>query len=98
MPGKKIIVTSGIAESGPEQHNLNFEFGQYIADVCDEVILIGRDQTRPVFDGLENKKFNKKNIHILQSIKKTFALIRSLGEEEVYVLLENDLPDIFNEE
>ena len=97
MPGKKIIVTPGMIELGDEQYNLNFEFGKYIADVCDEVILIGEEQTKPIYDGLINKKYNKKNIHILQDVKKAFPLMRSLREGETYVLLENDLPDIFNE-
>ncbi|MBE6138320.1 MAG: UDP-N-acetylmuramoyl-tripeptide--D-alanyl-D-alanine ligase [Firmicutes bacterium] len=97
MPGKKIIVTPGMIELGAEQYNLNFEFGTYIADICDEVILIGREQTKPIFDGLESKKYNKKHIHILQDVRKAFPLMRSLGDDETYVLLENDLPDIFNE-
>ena len=98
MPGKKIIVTPGMIELGSEQYRLNFEFGQHIADVCDEVVLIGREQTKSIFEGLVSKNYNKKQIHILQDVRKAFPLIRSLGEEETYVLLENDLPDIFNEE
>ena len=48
-------------------------------------------------NGLESKNFNKKHIHILQDVRKAFPLMRSLGDDETYVLLENDLPDIFNE-
>lgn len=97
MPGKKIIVTPGMIELGSEQYNLNFEFGKQIADVCDEVILIGKEQTKPIYDGLINKKYDKEHIHILNDVKRAFPLMNELSEKETYVLLENDLPDIFNE-
>ena len=97
MPGKKIIVTPGMIELGPEQYNLNFEFGKQIADVCDEVILIGLEQTKPIYDGLIKKKYNKEKIHILNDVKRAFPLMNELSEGDTYVLLENDLPDIFNE-
>ena len=97
MPGKKIIVTPGMIELGEQQYNLNFEFGKNIAEVCDEVILIGKEQTKPIYDGLIKQKYNKEKIHVLQEVKKAFPLMRSLSDGETYVLLENDLPDIFNE-
>lgn len=97
MPGKKIIVTPGMIELGSEQYNLNFEFGKNIAKVCDEVILIGKEQTKPIYDGLIKEKYNKKHIHILNDVKESFPLINSLADKETYALLENDLPDIFNE-
>ena len=97
MPGKKIIVTPGMIELGDMQYELNKMFGTYIADVCDEVILIGKEQTKPIYDGLIEKKFNEKNIHILNDVKLAFPLMQKLSGDETYVLLENDLPDIFNE-
>ena len=96
-PGKKIIVTPGMIELGSEQYNLNFEFGREIAKVCDEVILIGKAQTKPIYDGLLKEKYDIKHVHILNDVKKAFPLINSLSEGETYALLENDLPDIFNE-
>ena len=96
-PGKKIIVTPGMIELGSEQYNLNFEFGREIAKVCDEVILIGKEQTKPIYDGLLKEKYDIKHVHILNDVKKAFPLINSLSEGETYALLENDLPDIFNE-
>lgn len=97
MPGKKIIVTPGMIELADMQHELNMNFGEYIAPVCDEVILIGEEQTKPIYEGLMNQKYDKKKIHILNDVKKAFPLMQELSENETYVLLENDLPDIFNE-
>jgi len=97
MPGKKIIVTPGMIELGDMQYELNKKFGTYIADACDEVILIGKEQTKPIYDGLIEKKYNEKNIHILNDVKLAFPLVEKLQGKDTYVLLENDLPDIFNE-
>jgi UDP-N-acetylmuramoyl-tripeptide--D-alanyl-D-alanine ligase len=97
MPGKRIIVTPGMIELGEEQYSANKEFGRIIAKYCDEVILVGKTQTKPIQDGLEESKFNKKNIHIINDVKEAFTLMQKLKIDETYVLLENDLPDIFNE-
>ena len=97
MKGKKIIVTPGMIELGDEQYNLNKQFGKYISEVCDDVILIGETQTKPIYDGLIENKYKKEKIHILNDVKKAFPLMQSLAEKDTFVLLENDLPDIFNE-
>lgn len=97
MPGKKIIVTPGMIELGDKEYELNMKFGEHIASVCDEVILVGEAQTKPIYDGLLNKKYNKNHIHIINDVKTSFKLMMELKDKETYVLLENDLPDIFNE-
>ncbi len=97
MPGKKIIITPGMIELGTEQYELNMKFGQYIAEVCDEVILVGEEQTKPIYDGLMSKKYNKKKIHVLNDVKEGFVLMHRLAKDETYILIENDLPDLFNE-
>lgn len=98
MPGKRIIVTPGMIELGIEQYEFNNEFGHVIADHADIVILIGKDQTKPIYDGLKEEKFKEKNIYVLNDVKEAFPLVTKLSEgHETYVLLENDLPDIFNE-
>ena len=73
------------------------KFGQYIADVCDEVILVGAEQTKPIYDGLLSKKYNEKKIHVINDVKEGFVLMHRLAKDETYILIENDLPDLFNE-
>ena len=94
MPGKKIIVTPGMIEMGSEEYEINKTFGKQLADACDEVILIGEKQTKPIYDGLIEKKYPKNKIHILDDVKLAFPLFNRLAEKETYVLLENDLPDM----
>ena len=98
MPGKKIIVTPGMIELADKEFELNMEFGKNIADVCDEVILVGETKTKAIYEGLINKGYDKKHIHVINDVKIAFNLMQELKDKETYVLLENDLPDIFNEE
>ena len=97
MPGKKIMVTPGMIDLGEKQNELNEKFGEYIADAADEVILVGERQTKPIYKGLMNKKFSEKHIHVINDVKEAFPLALKLKDKDTYVLLENDLPDIFNE-
>lgn len=97
MNGKKIIVTPGMIELGSEQYSSNYEFGRHISKCADEVILIGEEQTKPIQEGLKKEKYSDKHIYILNDVKQAFPLMKKLSEKETYVLLENDLPDIFNE-
>ena len=97
MPGKKIIITPGMIELGQKQYELNKIFGEYIAEVCDEVILVGEKQTIPIHDGLKEKGFNEKKIHITNDVKEGFSIVNKIKTKNTYVLIENDLPDSFNE-
>lgn len=97
MPGKKIIVTPGMIELGSRQYELNKVFGTYIANTCDEVILVGQEQTKPIYDGLLESKYDMSKVHVINNVKEAFVLMQKLQENDTYVLLENDLPDIFNE-
>lgn len=97
MDGLKIIVTPGMIELGPKQYELNHKFGEYISKVCDYVILIGEKQTKPIYDGLIDNKFDNKKIFVLNDVRDAFPLMNRLSDKNTYVLLENDLPDLFNE-
>lgn len=97
MEGTKIIVTPGMIELGDKQYELNKKFGEYISKVCDYVILIGKKQTKPIYDGLIENKFDDKKIFILNDVRDAFTLMNRLATKDTYVLLENDLPDLFSE-
>ncbi len=97
MPGKHIIVTPGMIEVGAKEYEVNKEFGRQIAANTDEVILIGEEKTKPIHEGLIEMNYPKERIHILNDVMDAFPLMMKLKENETYVLLENDLPDSFNE-
>ena len=98
MPGKKIVVTPGMIELGKEEDKYNEIFGEQIAEVADYVILIGEKKTKPIKDGLINKKFDKDKIIVFNDVREAYPYIGKLAQkDEVYALFENDLPDTYNE-
>lgn len=97
MPGKRIVVTPGMIELGELQKEINYKFGEQIAKCADEVILVGKNQTKDIYDGIVSKKFKKDHIHVINDVKEAFPMMQQLKDKDTYALLENDLPDIFNE-
>ena len=93
MPGKKIVISSGMIELGDKSYELNKDLGCYMKK-CDEVILLGKELVKPIKDGLKEVKYNEKNIHVLSDINEAIKLINR--EKDAYVLIQSDLPDIFN--
>ena len=97
MKGKKIVVTSGIIELGNKNFEINNELGKYMSTIVDKAILIGEKQTKPIYKGLIEKGFKKDNILVFNNIEEVFKYLRNLNELDAYILLQSDLPDIFNE-
>lgn len=94
---KKIIITPGMIELGDQQYTLNKAFGTAIAEVCDHTILVGPKQTKAIQDGLQEAGYPEAQLTIAQNLQSAFATLNQLVEENDVVLLENDLPDAFNE-
>jgi len=97
MPGLKIVVTPGMIELGDKQYELNKKFGEYISEAADYVILVGKEQTKPILDGLKEKGYNENKISVINDVREAFTIMNNLDQGNTYVLLENDLPDLFNE-
>ena len=94
---KKIIITPGMIELGDQAQALNKAFGEYIADACDFVILVGKNQTKPIWEGLVEKNYPEEKIYVANNIKDGFRKLSEIVGKNDVVLIENDLPDTFNE-
>ena len=95
--GRKVIVTPGLVELGVEEKQANKEFGKKIAHICELVVLIGKTRSEPIKKGLLEEGFDPEKILVFNSLdgaKKEFK--RFLTPKDA-VLLENDLPDDYNE-
>ena len=85
-------------ELGSKSYEKNKELGLQIAShKIDDVILIGKEQTKPIQDGLKECQFSEEHLHILNDIMDAFPLMQQLKDGDTYVLLQSDLPDTFNE-
>lgn len=94
--GKKFIVTPGMVEMGAEEYELNKTFGKQIADVCDYVILVGKERTKPIYEGLVEKKFQQDKIFIVDSLAEATNVFGPLMKYGDVILFENDLPDNYS--
>ncbi len=93
--GFRILVTPGMVELGEKQNELNREFGKQAARVSDYIILVGKKQTEPIYEGITQSEYPQNKIYIAdninEAIKKAYE-INSDGKKK-FILLENDLPD-----
>lgn len=93
--GCKIIVTPGMIELGNRQEQLNFEFGQNCANVCDYIFIVGKTNDKAIYDGALNAGFDEQNIAKFDKVEDAVNAARAIQttNKRKFVLLENDLPD-----
>lgn len=93
--GVKIVVTPGMIELGDKEYELNYEFGKYCAKNADYIVLVGKKQTKPIYDGAINEKFDEQKIIVVDTLNEGLKKVYSsnVGNNRRVILLENDLPD-----
>lgn len=91
--GRKIVVTPGLVELGKMENTENFEFGKRIAKIADLAILVGKNQSANIKEGLLKGGFKEENIILQDSLFEVTNLFKTLLKSGDVVLLENDLPD-----
>lgn len=97
MDGYKVLVTPGMVELGDKQYEYNKAFGTYAADAADYVILVGEKQTKPIQDGLKEKEYPEQQLFIAKDLNHAIEQIKTMNRSDAIILLENDLPDTYNE-
>lgn len=90
----RILMTPGMVELGEKQYDENKEAGVYAADKCDYAVLVGREQTKPIQDGLLEAGFPQSKMIVVDTLQEAFQMVNAIpGEKQKVVLIENDLPD-----
>ncbi|RKU36655.1 UDP-N-acetylmuramoyl-tripeptide--D-alanyl-D-alanine ligase, partial [Candidatus Poribacteria bacterium] len=95
--GKKVLVTPGMVELGEQEYEENRRFGERAALVCDRVILVGRNRTAPILEGLKTANYPKDRVSIAANLAEVKDYLAKLLKPGDVVLFENDLPDNYNE-
>ncbi len=94
--GRKIIVTPGMIELGEREEQENKEFGKYMGEVgLDLYILVGKERTRPIADGLRESGAEPDSIHLCSSLHEANKIVRAQAKAGDVILYENDLPDTY---
>lgn len=93
----RVVVTPGFIDLGDKQDEYNYDFGKYMLNKADEVILVGKNQTKMIYKGLVDSEFDQNKIHVVDKVVEAFNIIyQTMDKDNSIILLENDLPDIFN--
>jgi len=98
MDGYRVCVTPGMVELGEKEEELNKEFGRQIAKSADYVILVGKERTKVIYDGIIEGGFDEDKIYVTNDVRESYKVIDELKvNKDIYALYENDLPDLYNE-
>lgn len=90
----RILMTPGMVELGEKQYEENKEVGVYAAHKCDYAVLVGKEQTRPIQDGLLEAGFSRNKMIVVDTLQEAFQMVNAIpGEKPKVILIENDLPD-----
>ena len=95
MPGKRVIVTPGLIDLGEKENDYNYEFGSYMKDKADFVILVGEKQTEYIYKGLTDSQYDMKKVLVVKNAKQALDYVYKNFTSKDTILLENDLPDAF---
>jgi len=95
MKEKRIVITPGIIEQGPNSYKINYELGKYMYGKVDLVILVEKNSFI-IKEGLINSGFNPKKIIEKKDFLEAWNYVKeNIKEENKIILIENDLPSIY---
>jgi UDP-N-acetylmuramoyl-tripeptide--D-alanyl-D-alanine ligase len=95
--GKRILVTPGMVELGDLQDELNREFARKATAACDYIILVGKQHSKPLQDGLADMNYPLEQTSVVASLEEARGILQNIIKPGDTVLFENDLPDTYNE-
>ena len=90
---KKVIVTPGLVELGDKEYECNYNLGLECTKYCDEIILVGKERSKPMTDAIGTTDFDSSHVHVVASFKDAMTLMQNMIDNNSAVLFENDLPD-----
>lgn len=95
LPGtRRILMTPGMVELGPRQHAENRRIAAVAAGICDVVLVVGDVNRAALVEGIEEGQ-RKPDVHLLGDRDAALAELKSLATTGDVVLIENDLPDLY---
>ena len=90
---KKVIITPGLIELGDKEYDYNFALGLECAKICDIIIFVGENRSKPLSDAVLTTDFDENNMFIAKSFQEAYAIYSSFANKDTVLLIENDLPD-----
>jgi UDP-N-acetylmuramoyl-tripeptide--D-alanyl-D-alanine ligase len=94
---RRLLVTPGMVELGEREAEENEHFGAQAAKVCDLVVLVGEERSKPILAGLTAASFPDSQVHVVANTSEAEALLATTTRRGDVILFENDLPDLYAE-
>ncbi len=96
LPGKKkILMTPGMIELGNLQYEENKRVAAAAGKICDRVIFVGETNRAAFLEGLREAGFPEGSFLYAADRDEAFRRLAEVREAGDIVLLENDLPDLY---
>jgi len=93
--GRKLVITPGMVELGELHYPENYKLGQLLKDHATDVILVGKEQTKPIFDGLKASGFPDDHLMVVDELREAIGWYQKHLVAGDTVLFLNDLPDTY---
>ncbi|MGN1226372.1 MAG: glutamate ligase domain-containing protein, partial [Candidatus Cryptobacteroides sp.] len=93
--GKRIVITPGFVELGPEQQKECRTLGYRAAKSADILVIVNKLNREAIYGGAVEGGLDEKNIICADTLSEAVALVSPLTTPGSVLLYENDLPDMF---
>jgi UDP-N-acetylmuramoyl-tripeptide--D-alanyl-D-alanine ligase len=93
--GRRLLITPGMVELAHMHDRENHRLGIEAASRATDVILVGREQTQPIHEGLQAAGFPEERVQVVDTLAEAVAWYRSNLSGGDAVLFLNDLPDTY---
>ena len=93
--GKRLLITPGMVELGELQEGENHKLGMLAAQSATDIILIGRNQTQSIYQGLRSCDFDQSRVQVLDTLDEAVGWYQQNLRAGDTVLFLNDLPDTY---
>ncbi len=95
---RRILMTPGMIELGDKQYEENKKAALRAAEICDLVILVGTVNEPALREGLLEGGMNEENIFSISTRDGAFQKLGEVSSSGDLILIENDLPDLYEVE
>ena len=92
---KRILMTPGMIELAGKRQEEHHRIGQKAAAVCDLAIIVGETNRQALMGGLKEGGMIPEKILLTATREEAFACLRAHASKGDAVLIENDLPDLY---
>ncbi len=90
---KKAIITPGLIELGEKEYEYNYRLGLEASKYCDIMIFVGKNRSKPLYDGAKSAEYPENKLFIASSFKEAMEIYSGFADKDWVLLIENDLPD-----